>query len=163
MPNWPTVAERHGRHVLFVTRRSVTSALNCELILMYIGSNMCTICVNMIVFKPNNCILAINALKRMKTHKRDPPLNCRFTETWIYKRLCLFHSLKKVVKHTRIVFYVSRISRLVMVGEMTWKNTKKIHGAILKLKKTSKALSLKNCFTSKSTSVSDLEADTIQA
>ena len=34
-------AERHGRHVLFVTRRSVTSALNCELILKHIGSNMC--------------------------------------------------------------------------------------------------------------------------
>ena len=44
-----------------VTRRSVTSALNCELILMSIGSNMCTMCVNMIVFKYYNCILAVNA------------------------------------------------------------------------------------------------------
>ena len=54
-------AERHGRRELFVTRRSVTSALNCELILMHIGSYMCTMCVNMIVFKPYNCILAIIA------------------------------------------------------------------------------------------------------
>ena len=33
---------------------------------------MCTMCVNIIVFKPYNCILAINAIQRMKTHKRDP-------------------------------------------------------------------------------------------
>ena len=103
-----------------VLRRSVTSALNCELILMYIGSNMCKMCVNNIVFKPYNCILAINALKRMKTHKRDPPLNCRFTETW-RSRFCEESSCNKPDLFSNHLKYYIHEGRVC--GTAFWKYT----------------------------------------